>query len=469
MARSFASGSSNYAEYAGAVVTALPLTLFGWFQVVSATTAQALLSISTAAGSSRYQLATAGASGIVNCNAINTGGTGAQSDGGAISNDTWFAIGGVFTSTTSRLVYLDGAAGTLATTSITVSGVDRTTIGARYNSGTRGAYLNGKAAECAVWNAALNALEMLALANGVCPYLIRPTSLVGYWPLWGLHSPEIDIHPLIADSTLRALTLSGTAQTGGPPVEPWSRRFWKANYCDEVTGSTYAIAVSLAQASALSLDAQQLAGLSLSITSNLLFGNELQALSQEATNLLATASQAELAVLLVSSALSLSFEASQQEVIENIKGIATALDVAIAQADLHGVFTSELATELGAIIAQDGFPGLAYAIGLELRAEAQSSNLPSLTAITAIALTNAMAMSDQSQGIVGMLQGLHAAITVSSSDAIVTNTALALQVQAVLRALLLIDGIDAVLVRLVLEEWTRANIIDESWIGTQPQ
>lgn len=53
--------------------------------------------------------------------------------------------------------------------------------------------VNGRIAEVAIWNVALTANEMIALANGTSPSQVRRSALLGYWPLWGAASPEADL------------------------------------------------------------------------------------------------------------------------------------------------------------------------------------------------------------------------------------------------------------------------------------
>lgn len=54
-------------------------------------------------------------------------------------------------------------------------------------------YWDGQIAELAIWNAVLTANEITALAAGVLPWDVRPGSLTWYTPIWGLHSPEINL------------------------------------------------------------------------------------------------------------------------------------------------------------------------------------------------------------------------------------------------------------------------------------
>lgn len=71
---------------------------------------------------------------------------------------------------------------------------------------------NGAFAECALWNVALSDEEILALAKGVTPTMIRVGNLRGYWPCLGLSaSVEASLAPLAGGN--------GTV-VGTPPVFP---------------------------------------------------------------------------------------------------------------------------------------------------------------------------------------------------------------------------------------------------------
>jgi len=52
--------------------------------------------------------------------------------------------------------------------------------------------LIGLMAECGIWNVALTAAQIQELANGVLPSAVQAANLVGYWPLTGTDSPELD-------------------------------------------------------------------------------------------------------------------------------------------------------------------------------------------------------------------------------------------------------------------------------------
>jgi hypothetical protein len=75
-------------------------------------------------------------------------------------------------------------------------------------------------AEFGMWNVVLTAAEISALTNGARPYTIRPVSLLAYYPLDGIQSPEPDI-----SGNALNLTVTGATLAAGPPVMPFSPRW----------------------------------------------------------------------------------------------------------------------------------------------------------------------------------------------------------------------------------------------------
>jgi hypothetical protein len=80
--------------------------------------------------------------------------------------------------------------------------------------------LAGNLAEVGLWNVGLSAGEITALASGILPYQIRSQSSTGYWPLYGLTSPEPDF-----SGNANNGTLTGTTSATGPPTNlfTWTR------------------------------------------------------------------------------------------------------------------------------------------------------------------------------------------------------------------------------------------------------
>lgn len=97
-------------------------------------------------------------------------------------------VAAVFTSATSRNVYIDGVAETANTTNIgTQNAANTITIGARWNT-TLGNYAGGSShsndiAEVGVWDIDLTADEIVSLSKGMTCDKVRPDRLVFYAPL----------------------------------------------------------------------------------------------------------------------------------------------------------------------------------------------------------------------------------------------------------------------------------------------
>lgn len=178
-------GSSHYIEATYIPVTAAPLTLAGWFNSDSDTTSQTIISITNSGGQERFLLT---ASGGVTGDPVRAttiqGNVGAAADSATgYSANTWHHAAGVFASSTSRIAYIDGVGGTAETTSRTPGTMNTTRIGVTVGGGARSNYMNGRLAEVAIWNVALSAVEIAALAKGIKPFLIRPEKIVLYLPL----------------------------------------------------------------------------------------------------------------------------------------------------------------------------------------------------------------------------------------------------------------------------------------------
>jgi len=178
-------GTNQYLTTASTPVTEVPLTLACWFNPDSITANGSLLEISDGTGLNRFGLVILGTFAGDPLRAFcQQGGT-----AGAADSTTGYAAGtmqhacGVFTSNSSRTVFLNAGSSATSTNSITPSGVNVSDIGSRVLGGVRGLFFNGKLAEVGIWNAALTAAEVAALAKGMTCDKVRPQSLVFYAPL----------------------------------------------------------------------------------------------------------------------------------------------------------------------------------------------------------------------------------------------------------------------------------------------
>lgn len=214
MARRGNGNNANYLNFTGTpAVTAVPLTISAWFNVVDNTNYYAVVSIlSFFAGSDDYFTMGANAGRVYVETA--SGGTyaGVDSGGSRYQANTWVHGCCVFRAANSRSAYLNGGAPGTNTTSVTPTGLDRTQVGTFVkNAGTFNP-INGSVAEVGIWNVALNQKEIWDLARGTKPTSVRKGALRGYYPQVGTQSPEFDW-----TGANRSLTINGTMAVSGQP------------------------------------------------------------------------------------------------------------------------------------------------------------------------------------------------------------------------------------------------------------
>ena len=131
-----------------------------------------------------------------------------------ITTNTWHHCCAVFASATSRIAYIDGGSSGSNATSKNPASLANFSIGSyRNTANAQFGPTAGELAEVAIWNVGLTANEVAALARGVPPFRVRPDALAGYWPIYGLSSPEPDFKPGIQSATRYPMTLVGT-----PPI-----------------------------------------------------------------------------------------------------------------------------------------------------------------------------------------------------------------------------------------------------------
>ena len=95
---------------------------------------------------------------------------------------SWIHVAGVWASNSNRKIYSEGNLEDTNTTSCTPSNLNRTSLGIHGDS-SPSMDLDGRLAEVAIWDAALNDDEIAILAKGYSPLFIRPQNLKAYWPL----------------------------------------------------------------------------------------------------------------------------------------------------------------------------------------------------------------------------------------------------------------------------------------------
>jgi len=177
MALDFNGADSESASVAAAAVTAAPLTLACWVNPDTVSGNDALVEVNDAGTNNVFLLYLA--AGVINAFTSEAGSFSQASAGTALGTNAWSHAAGVFASATSRVAYKNGVAGTENTTSRVPTGIAQTRLGSQVGTN----FMDGKLAEVGIWAGALNADEIAALAKGFSPQHIRPSALVGYYPL----------------------------------------------------------------------------------------------------------------------------------------------------------------------------------------------------------------------------------------------------------------------------------------------
>lgn len=193
MARAFDDASSQYLQNNNVIVADDPCTFACWFRADDDTISSHLVSIANSASNAgEISLESRGAHGDV-IGFIHSDGTvgGRASSTTSWTANTWRHAAGVLVGNSSRFAYLDGGGKGSNTTTIGTGTYTRTAI-ARLPRLSPASYYSGSIAEVGIWSAALTDAEIAILALGYSPLLVRPQSLVAYWPLIGRTSPEID-------------------------------------------------------------------------------------------------------------------------------------------------------------------------------------------------------------------------------------------------------------------------------------
>jgi len=186
MARLFDDGSSEYLDAGSSPSTSPPLTVAAWFYSDDAThDSQPIVAIGNDANdTTNFYRVHADSDGAVKAVAYNDATLGVAATSTSWSADTWHHACGVFSATNSRAVYLDGGGKVTNSTSVTPT-VNKAMIGGLQYSDAPAftPYFSGRICHAAIWSAALTDAEVALLAAKISPLLVRPQSLVAYWPL----------------------------------------------------------------------------------------------------------------------------------------------------------------------------------------------------------------------------------------------------------------------------------------------
>ena len=131
--------------------------------------------------------------------------------GGSISLNTWTHLGVSFNNGGSLIIYINGSQVDSVGATAQASFTGTCSIG--YNITGSNDPWHGYIADAALWSTPLGPSEFVGLSQGARPNTVRSGSLVGYWPLDGLSSPEPDYSGNAFEGTL-----TGTVYATNPPL-----------------------------------------------------------------------------------------------------------------------------------------------------------------------------------------------------------------------------------------------------------
>lgn len=230
MARDFSEGSTQYLYAASAPATAVPVTMACWFNPDTVSNQDVLIClVQDSSPWAQFSLRARGdlAYDYINAMAYNGATAGAAKSTSGFSASTWQHACGVFVSSTSRYAYLNGGNKGSNTTNVTPSGIDSVFLGA-IRTGAPDGNLEGSLADVGIWTAALTDDEVLMLAKGLSPLMVRPGSLVFYarlirtedWDMVGgisltaVNSPGVVAHPFLLFPSRQVVPVAGLV----PPI-----------------------------------------------------------------------------------------------------------------------------------------------------------------------------------------------------------------------------------------------------------
>lgn len=184
MSGKFNSGSLTNATNLG--ITGFPCTFAGWYYLRStALTDTNFFSLSDGTTTNMLKSKVLRGSGANNCIVVNSTLTNATR---VTYNGKWVHLALVFTSTTSRTVYMDGKWQASNATSLTPTGFNQFSIGSAPNEGN----FTGWIEDFGAWDIALTTAQVRQLARSSSPSQIAAANLKGYFCAPG-YSPVIDL------------------------------------------------------------------------------------------------------------------------------------------------------------------------------------------------------------------------------------------------------------------------------------
>lgn len=228
MSRLFDDAAGDFLDvFAAAVVTTYPFTVHAWFRS-DAAVIQVLFNLRDTGSNTHYfSLELLGGAGdTVNATTKAGGGSQNATTSTSYALDTWNLATGVWASPTDKRAYLNGGGKGTNAVALTPDVPGRTEIGHRSQTGVD-FFMSGRIAEVIVLPYAQTDEEVAAWASGI-NFAWARSLFHGYWPLWGLSSPEPDL-----SGNANPMVVSGPIKADHAPITLYTPR-WAASSIDQI-------------------------------------------------------------------------------------------------------------------------------------------------------------------------------------------------------------------------------------------
>lgn len=194
-------GSSQYMAYGAALITAVPYAISAIFNGSSyAATRSGIAGVYKSSGTTNFFWINANSTPRFELSVPNITQTTVAVN---LSTGVWYVGTGTSASATSRAAYLNGANKATNATNVTPTGLDTTRIALWLYPGQT-YYFTGSLADVAFWNAVLTDQEAASLGAKFSPLLVRPVSIVGYYPLGGAITPPLSTRDVCKQANMTA-------------------------------------------------------------------------------------------------------------------------------------------------------------------------------------------------------------------------------------------------------------------------
>lgn len=215
MSRDFELDSSQFLSTTSPPITVLPITVACWYKMESAASTEemGLMQLSEKLQAENFfnlRLDDQVGTGDLQWNVRNEATVSICSSAINWTTGVWQHAAGRSVSSTDHSVFLNG--GNEGTSSVDNSPelIDSFAVGVQRLSGSDSDFMDGLIAWPCMWNVALTDAEIASLGAGAHPFMVRPASIISFWPLYGDSSPEID---LVGNTSLTVTGATKGAET----------------------------------------------------------------------------------------------------------------------------------------------------------------------------------------------------------------------------------------------------------------